>query len=273
MSLDIGGVFSGALDRTTSRDGLLAIAIAWIGLGISSAGGTISEGETAGLLITGGVLQLIGAIAMIVVQILAFRLLYKASDDGFTDDVTRSLGITFLYVFVASIAVGIATVLGLLLFVIPGIFLMISLILTLPVIAIEDRGPIAGMERAWSLAKGNRVEFLLIGIVAVSAQFAAIFFETFVSALVMVPIFSAIPSTGGYVLAGVVSMLFAIVSAVVNVFMYGLQVDTYDQLTVDQSGDPASPSVDDDTPPGGQRQETDDPSGRSDRRDQDVGWG
>jgi hypothetical protein len=60
------------------------------------------------------------------------------------------------------ILVGIATVVGLVLFIVPGVILMLGLSLSIPAVLFENLDPIDGMKRSYELTKGARGRVALL---------------------------------------------------------------------------------------------------------------
>jgi len=81
--------------------------------------------------------------------------------------VRRNLAWVTLHGVLAGVLVAIATVIGFVLLIIPGIFLALSFYFVRQVIALEDRNTFGAMERAWDLSRGNRLD--LIGLALVVA--------------------------------------------------------------------------------------------------------
>jgi hypothetical protein len=92
----------------------------------------------------------------------------------------------FIPMFLASILGGIASMIGFIFLLVPGIYLAIKFSLTGPALVAENiKSPIAALQRSWELTKGNSLYifafFLIIGIVGLivmgvsSAIFTAIF--------------------------------------------------------------------------------------------------
>jgi hypothetical protein len=79
------------------------------------------------------------------------------------------LGRALLTAIGTNIIVGIATFIGFILLVLPGIFLMVSFAFVLFVIAVEDARVMESLRRSWALARDNRLRLaallLLIGVV------------------------------------------------------------------------------------------------------------
>ncbi|SFS02272.1 hypothetical protein SAMN05216559_2621 [Halomicrobium zhouii] len=81
--------------------------------------------------------------------------------------VRRNLAWATLHAVVAGVLVAIATAIGLVLLIIPGIFLALSFYFVRQVIALEDATTSEAMGRAWDLSAGNRLD--LVGLAVVVA--------------------------------------------------------------------------------------------------------
>lgn len=79
----------------------------------------------------------------------------------------RRLGWVVVNALVGEVVVGVLVAVGLLLLVVPGIFLAISFYVTQQVIAVEDVNFVDAMYESWGLAAGNRIEVLVLAIVLV----------------------------------------------------------------------------------------------------------
>jgi len=93
----------------------------------------------------------------------------RSSEEIDTDLFTENLGMPFLNLLIGGILFSVAVGLGFLLFIVPGIFLLVSLFFWTVYVAVEDENFIDAMKSSWSLARGNRLSLLLIvlGIAAV----------------------------------------------------------------------------------------------------------
>jgi hypothetical protein len=127
---------------------------------------------------------------------------------------TRRLGRALASAVVVSVVLSIAIPIGLVLFVVPGLFLAVSLQFAVFAIAVEDAGPIGALRRSWALASGNRWRlFALIVVLAVAGGVSG-----------------AIGSVFSFVdpLAGQLASL--AVNSVFVVLTYGILADAFLQL-------------------------------------------
>lgn len=128
---------------------------------------------------------------------------------------TRRLIRATVWMILAGVVVMIAVTIGLVLFIIPGIFLSACFLFVIFGIAVEDRGPIGALRRSWGLARGNRLR--LMGFVFVVGVIGAI-----VGAAGAILELADQP-----VLADVVTVL---VNAVLFVPVYGIMAAMYLQV-------------------------------------------
>lgn len=183
MSLDVVDTLKGGLEDTLSSRGLKFIGIAYVinlfssissqslfsqmglyeGMGGMYANATplAMPGPTS---LWAG-LALIGSLAGLWLTLGLLRSFVSSRTDSIdTDLFTENLGMPFLNLLVGGIVFSLLVVTGLILFIIPGIFLLVSLIFWTIYVAVEDENFIEAMRSSWNLAKGNRLDLLLIGI-------------------------------------------------------------------------------------------------------------
>lgn len=67
----------------------------------------------------------------------------------------RSFGVRLAIVFVANLIAGIAVVIGLLLLVVPGVYLLVRFRLVTAAVMLEDRGPVDALARSYELTEGH----------------------------------------------------------------------------------------------------------------------
>ncbi|WP_158854968.1 hypothetical protein [Halorhabdus sp. CUG00001] len=146
------------------------------------------------------------------INIVAIRAFADGALDGIPRDlVTRRLGVATLYGFLGGIVLLVAIGLGLLLLVIPAIFVYVGTLFFRQEIAVADKGPARAISGTWALTKGNR--WLLFGVAVV------LFLVGFV-----VPLFpGAISGTFGTVAS-------VFVSSIVGVFSIATITEAYVRL-------------------------------------------
>lgn len=86
---------------------------------------------------------------------------------------SRRLGWATLHGFVAGIVVTLLTAVGLLLLVVPGVFLAVTFLFVRQEIAVRDASAVDALADSWSLTGGNRIEVLLILLVLLALAVVA----------------------------------------------------------------------------------------------------
>lgn len=95
----------------------------------------------------------------------------------------------FAVTLIATVFVGV----GLLLLVLPGLYLAVRLAFAAPAVAVEGRGPIEGLRTGWAASKGRGLEVgMLLGFTAIAASLAVLvpFLGGVVVALAVLPLFA-----------------------------------------------------------------------------------
>ena len=84
---------------------------------------------------------------------------------------TNSVGVRILLTLLAAFVAGIAIVVGLLLLVLPGLYLSVRFYLVVPAVMLGDDGPLEALGNSWNRTDGNvfTVAGVALGIFAVSA--------------------------------------------------------------------------------------------------------
>ena len=236
MSLNIGEALSTGVEKLTTTAGI-QLGIAYVvlqlitALGTNSAIATIDTGTGAGpgaggmgtpalslpIGIAGGAALLtLGIILNIALTIVAFRTLAHSSTElgSIPDGVADGLLKPGVFLVIAGIVQGIAIGLGFIALIIPGIFIMISLIFTQIYIAVEDEGPFEALSSSWSLAKGNRFPLFGLGVI-----------------LFVISLLASIPAAIITILSPIVgSVLNYVVTGFLSIFSWGVLVAAYQQL-------------------------------------------
>lgn len=131
---------------------------------------------------------------------------------------TRRIGRATLWMIIGGTVVFVTTMLGLLLLILPGLFLAASFFFFVFTVGVEDRGTVGGLRRSWDLSRGNRLRLIalvvLIGVLGGVIGAVGAFFE----------------AAGEPVMADVGSI---VVNSVLFVFIYGIMAAAY--LQVDET--------------------------------------
>ncbi|MFB6296610.1 MAG: hypothetical protein ABEH66_07225 [Halobacteriales archaeon] len=212
MALDIGNALRDGVGRLQGRSGLLLAAI-FAGFGVVNAvvqqslsrtqfeqlaasgaldrlleGSPVSATEIEAAVVGStplaaldslSVLSLLGLALILAVvaetlRIVAVRTFAGHDPGSIPEGAFRNLGWAVLNGIVGGIVVGILVAVGLVLLVVPGVFLAVSLFFVRQEIAIEDRNAVEAISESWSLTAGDRIEvfgllvFLLVLGIAIT---------------------------------------------------------------------------------------------------------
>lgn len=241
MSVDIGQVIEEGGKRTIARNGLYLVAISW-GLGVVNQllGNTVARGfmsQVPGGMPQGGqfgqpaigpslglppsiawLLSLVAGAVGIVVVLGAFRTFVSEDTESLPPErFSRNLVWAWLNLFIGWIVFWIVVGIGFVFLVIPGLFLLVSLLFWGVYVAVEDQNFIEGFQNSWGLTGGNRLMLFVTGVVVV------------IVALIVSWIFG-VPQIAG--LTGWIGLLISqIGSAFGLVFVLATIARTYRQLT------------------------------------------
>jgi hypothetical protein len=197
--LNIWGAISYGFDRLTTRGGAVLLTTyvlfqlaAQVGFqslfrGLLSES-TASEQVLRGLpfaldlpiSISGGLLVLLVVVGS-VLSVVAMRAIYADIDSIPTADHTRRLVRTVGVTLIVGIITVLAIWIGSLFFIVPGIFLAVSLIFANAVVIIEDAGVIESLERSWELTSGNRLHLFGLGFIVFCVFFVGYLITTITS--------------------------------------------------------------------------------------------
>lgn len=183
MTLNVTSVVERGIRRTLARNGLIIAAILYVlsvvnellGLGTSRYLANVQSPQDAipailtavPSLLAGLASLLIGA-ATLVVVIGAYRVFVTEETERLPREYfTRNTAWAWINAFVGLIIFWIVVGVGLAFFVIPGIFLTVSLLFWLVFVAAEDQNFVEGMQSSWALSRGHRFELLIAGIAVV----------------------------------------------------------------------------------------------------------
>jgi hypothetical protein len=246
-TLDLSETFRYAFGRIATRNGLLFVAAYVLvqlltqvtsqslaarlmadRLPAEQVGGLYPLAVDVPVAVSGG-LTLVLVLAGTVVGVLAVRAFHSDLAAFPTAAHTRRLVRTVAVTLVVSLIVFVAIAVGTVLLLVPGIFLAVSLVFAVLVVAVEDAGVIEALKRSWSLASGNRIRLFVLGFVVV------------VASGVIGALFSAVGLVAP--LAG--EILGAVATGVVGVFGLALVVGAYRQLagSTADAVDPTSTSL------------------------------
>lgn len=248
MSLDVIQALTEGIERTVSRNGLLfvaAFALLSVLTAVATDSALLAMNELAastegidpsnlpdetpfGIAVPVSVVVLLGLagfLATTAASIVAMRVFASEHTGSIPDDPLshRLAGATVNDVF-AEIVAGVLVVIGLLFFIVPGIFLAICFYFTRPFIAVEDEGFIGALTESWRLSRGNRLLLFVLFAITVLIGLAISVPSLFVSVL-----FPTFP-----VIAGVVGL---VLGAVATVFGLAVVARAFVQLRESDDGD------------------------------------
>lgn len=245
MTLEIGTAIRTGLNRLGKRNGLVLVALIFL---VNAAGGLLGTSVTAlagrarlltqsgqvtdpgaifaiGLgtgLLTGvaGLLSFLLWIASVLLAIAAIRVLVSDETERLPATAfTHNAGWAFLNFVVGTVVFAAAVAAGLVLFVVPGVFLLVTLLFWAVFVTVEDQNFVAGFRNSWKLTKGSRLQLLALGIGVVLVS-------------IVVGILFGIPSG---LLGGTVGDLVAeFGTAVTTVFTTTVLAQAYNQLRADR---------------------------------------
>lgn len=208
MSLDIGEALKEGIDRTFTRNGGIIASLFFITTVITSIASQslfssielpeqwIAESmrngtemaatnstEMATPLAMGGPIEVhglligLGAIVSAVISIAAIRTFTSSETETVPSEYfKRNIGWVLLNNIVGGIVFGLAVLTGLIMFIIPGVFLMVSLLFWNIHVAKHDTSFVEAFKESWGMTKGNRFNvfalWLLVGLVSFAVGFA-----------------------------------------------------------------------------------------------------
>lgn len=247
MSLDIGAALSDGLDRTFKRNALLLMGV-FLVVGLAST--AFTQTFTAGLdtlaptgpsqpspgpfggqggqtplavpflpVAIAGVLALLLAVVAEMVRIVAVRTLVSDETETIPDEFVRhNMALATVNSIIGNLVAGVLIVIGLLFFIIPGIFLAISFFFVRQEIAIEDKNFIDALADSWALAKGDRIELFALAVV-----------------VVVIGLLANIPSAVlAFVSPLATTVASVVIGAITTVFGIAVSARAYDQLRAER---------------------------------------
>lgn len=249
MALDLGEVIETGFRRTIARNGLIIAAVLFVlsalnalvansmfraimpppnQMGPGFPGGPMAPGPSMmpmgpSLPISpavAGLLSFIVSIITAVVTITAIRTFVSGETEQIPEEYyTRNMIWALINLIVGGIVFGVIVAIGLILLIIPGIFLLVSLFFWNVFVVVKDQNFIEGLQNSWALTKGNRLRLFLLGIVVV------------VIVAVVNGIFGIFTFFGGYI--GL--LISQIGSSLTTVFSLAALAAAYNQLTASEA--------------------------------------
>jgi hypothetical protein len=238
MALQLGRTFSDGIRRVLTRTGgilflgllaiqfLLQTSVNTAVVGLLPPRAAAELGETIGLTLpvsgTVGTVLFLCALALSSVYFVVLsRALTRPLAELSTfpaELITRRLGRATLVMIGGGILVAVSVTAGLMMLVLPGVFLATCFLFFVFAVSVEDRGVIDALTRSWRLSRGNRLK---LGVVVILSG---------VVGLVTGTVGSVLDLAGTPVVADLVSNT---VSSVLFVFLYGIMAAAYLQVRDD----------------------------------------
>lgn len=249
MTLQIGRALSRSVTKTLSRAGLTFVALLGLAqLAFLAATNTLFEAFFARLDLPAGTttstsfplslpISMTAAGALVVVMLLVFQVInvvlirvMAADRQAITREAyTRRMVWVVCNSIVVGIVTGLLTMIGFVLLVIPGLFLMVSLLFAVVYVADQDENFVSAIRDSWSLASGNRWRLFGLLLVVLAGFFAVSFGLQF-----LLPAGSALTLVASTVL-----------NTVIVVYQLAVITEAYRQLRgEDEPGQGPEPSPD-----------------------------
>ena len=161
-NLDVGGVISRVFAIYTKHLGvLLGIgAIIFIPLGILE--GVLSHSDSIVLRLVGSIVGLIGTYLFIGAVVRLVQDVRDGTLDASVGGLITSIGPVLVTLILVGILASIGIVVGFVLCIIPGVFLLVSWAVVSPVIVVENAGVGAAFSRSWELVKHSWWQVLAV---------------------------------------------------------------------------------------------------------------
>lgn len=249
MTLRIGRALGNGVTKTLAKAGLTFVLLLGLAqFAFLAATNTLVEAFLAGLDLPSGAdasmsaplslpvsATVAGALALVllvvfqVLNVVLVRVMAADYQAITRETYTRRIVWVVLNSIVAGIVVGLLTMLGFVLLVVPGLVLMVSLLFTVVYIADQDENFINAMRDSWGLALGNRWRLFGLFFVVLAGFFAVSFPLDF-----LLPVSSALSL-----------VVTTVLNTVLIIYQFAVITDAYRQLRgEDRSGRGAEPSPD-----------------------------
>jgi hypothetical protein len=245
VSLNISEALERGFRRTTARNGLLLVVVTYALNVVNGALGgdyevqTLPGGQTVSPpasplvevpLLLDVLLSLLVGVATVLVSIAALRVFVGEETEELPREAfTRNAPWAFLNFVVGGVVFAVAVVVGLVFLVIPGLFVLVSLIFWDVYVAVEDESFVEAFRRSWTLTDGNRLALFGLGVVYVVIG-------------IVVDVVVGVPA----VLLGPLGVFVsAVTNAAMTVFASAVLASAYVQLTREgeQGGDAVAENV------------------------------
>lgn len=252
MPINITTILKRGFSRSIERNGLMLMGILFVisvfngvlGLGVDRW--VARQGGAAGVQanplvivppLGAGIVSLILGIALLVVSIAAIRVFVSDETDRLPREFfTRNMVWAAVNLFVGTIVFAIIVALGLVALVVPGIFLLVTLVFWTVYVAVEDQNFIEAFRSSWGLTRGYRLNLFMLGV--------AVAFITLLVNLV----FGFGDLASGSFVGDIVALVFAqAASAIATVFATAVLATAYTELDTSDDEDLGETITDDST--------------------------
>lgn len=211
----VGGLFKSGWRTLMQNKILIVLGIVF---GLLSESASVTEEVSGGLGLILLVLGLIGFIGTIGVHG-AIHITHMNRLTNTTVNVTSRVFSRLLSLIGIFILYIISVVIGLLLFIIPGIYVGLKLYPSFAICVMEDKGVINSINTSWNYTSGNLLTILGLFIVLVTLQIASIV----LAALIAIP--SLFAGSFGVLPAGVVGLVAILLLAILELTIEGSIAD------------------------------------------------
>lgn len=158
------------------------------------------------------------SIAFVVLAIVAFRVFASDAREEIPGESYSNLLMPTINGIIGGIIFGLVVGIGLILLIIPGIYLLVSLAFFLIFIALEDESFIDALQSSWGLTKGRRLSVFLLLVALLVVNIVV----SIVGGIASAAVGAASPQLGA-----VINIAF---SAALTVFGFAVLVNAYSQL-------------------------------------------
>jgi hypothetical protein len=171
---------------------------------------------------TAGLMTIAGFLATILVFYIAIRHFYE---DRGTLDLGMLSGSFFplLNIFVGSLVFGLAVIVGTLLFLVPGVYLYVSLVFFSIIIAAKNVNFIEAFRRSWDITGGSRFRILLLFLFLIALSLP-------VSAVTLISTTVLELTSASRVLGFSAGVFIQLLTSLMTVFYFATLVSVYRQL-------------------------------------------
>lgn len=210
---------SGAVPDPTTGGGASPTTPPFLGPSFGAGGGDIPLALTMSLPAAMGIALAVSLLAESV-RIVAIRTFVSDHLDTIPAEfVRRNIVVATLNGFVGGIVVLVLTAIGLILLIVPGVFLALVFFFVRQEIAVEDENFVDAMAGSWYLTAGNRIELFGLALV-----------------LFAITLLAAIPSVAvGFVSPIGAVVVSAVLSSITTVFGIAVVARAYDQLRTERA--------------------------------------